>query len=272
MAEDYLKDEDLFDLDDVQETDPEVDEESEELYQGEVEDVPELPKEEVSTKEVAVKEKADLSVFDSIDLDVSSMPGVSVGEIGTVVSRFPIERVKFSTSKRELISILSRRVVIVKTHYVEDVGSFFCFSGKCCDLDGLPRVKYLLPIVMYDTNKAGKPVSSEVVVKVLSIGKDQYEDIMTINELDGDITEKDLLVTCKDEQYQKISIQSAGDARWKKGKSIVSYVTNFWKENHKYLTMAVGRSLTEGQLKEALGYDTGSPDANDVKFDDIFKD
>lgn len=210
--------------------------------------------------------------FDFNFSDFQSLPGVVVGDIGIEVSRLPVERAKFTKDSRALISILSKQVIAVKTHYNESLGSYLCFGGKCCEVDGLVRVKYIFPCLVYDTDKKGKPISKTATYKALSIGKDQYDDIMVISELQGDdITKVDILVSCSDEQYQKLSFQAAGDCRWQKSAQMVKECKEFWNDNMKHIIKAVARSVKAADLDKVLA--TGAQDVQasvdfDVAFDD----
>ena len=68
---------------------------------------------------------------------LGDLPGVVVGDMGIEVSRLPVEKMKFTKDSRSLISIVSSKVVAVKVHYREGLGSYLCFGGKCCEVDGL---------------------------------------------------------------------------------------------------------------------------------------
>lgn len=230
------------------------------------------------TTEITVKEETKVakpsgSLFDFEEL--KSIPGVVVGDIGMEISRFPVERAKFTTSSKALISIVSSNVVACKTHYNEDVGNYICFGGACCEHDGLAKVRYLFPIVQYDTDKKGVPVSKEVTFRVLTLGKDAYDDVRTIMDLNGDLSKLDLLVTCKDEQFQKISIQMAGAARWRKSKDLAREVVSFWKKNLKEMVKPVARVITEEEYTKKISGSgavavTGASD--EVDFDKLFED
>lgn len=231
-----------------------------------------------SVGEVAVtsEHNNNLALSGGLDLDFSglgSLPGVVVGDIGLTVSRVPVERAKFTKDSRALINIVSSKVVAIKTHYREGLGNYLCFGGECCEYDGLARVKYLFPVNVYDTNKKGKPVSTEMQYRVLSIGADQYEDIMTLQELNGDITQFDILVSCKDEQYQKLSFQLAGAARcqqnpqWKNSRLEAN---KFWKENYKHIVKSSARVITKNELLKDINENVGATVGDDVDFDQVF--
>lgn len=210
-----------------------------------------------------------------LNLDMSgfgSLPGVVVGDIGLTVNRFPVERAKFTKDSRSLIHIVSGKVLAIKTHYREGLGNYLCFGGECCEHDGLPRVKYLFPVNVYDTNKKGKPISAELQYKVLAIGSDQYEDILAMQELNGDITQYDILVSCKDEQYQKLSFQLAGPARCignPKWKASNDEANKFWVENYKHIVKSSARVITKQELLKDINEGVGTIQ-DDVDFDNVF--
>lgn len=223
----------------------------------------------------SVQQNTSLAKNDPFDFGaLMSMPGVVVGDVGLEVSRFPVERAKFTTSSRALISIVSSRVVVIKTHYSEALGNYLCFGGRCCEVDGLAKVRYLFPIVQYDTDKRGKPISRDVTFKVLALGKDSYDDVRTIMELSGDISNFDLVVTCKDEQYQKISLAQAGEARWKKSREVSKQVVDFWREHMKDMILPVARTMTPEDFAKKMAADSAveASSSTDVDYDALFKD
>lgn len=231
----------------------------------------ETVKEDTSTQKAAVAEKKKAEVGSSnLGFDFSALgalPGVVVGETGLEVSRFPVEKTKFSKGQRALISILSDQVVVAKVHYDEEHGSFLCFGGACCQND-LARVRYVYPVMQYETNNKGKPISKEVKNKCLCIGADTYQALLDIKELKGDLTQFDLLVSCTDEQYQAITLQEAGLARYKKSPKMVREIQEFWAENSKHILKAVARKITPEQYAKASAAEATT--ANELDFDEVF--
>lgn len=201
------------------------------------------------------------------DFGKLNIPGVMVGDIGIEISRFPAEKMKFTKAKREMISIVTPQVMAIKTHYIDGVGSILCNDASCCRLAGAPRIKYLFPIVVYETDSKGKPVSSKLNFKVLAVGEGIYRDIMAIAEVQ-DITTIDLLVTCKEEVYQDISLTPAGQCRWQSKPKLIEQVTEFWSKHMEDIIKPIAREVTEEELAEKLGMDL--PKANrDIDFSDF---
>jgi hypothetical protein len=203
------------------------------------------------------------------DFGKLNIPGVMVGDIGISISKFPVDKIKFTKAKRELISIVSPQVLAIKTHYIEGVGSILCNGKTCCKVDGSPRIRYLFPIVVYDVDSKGKPVSNKLNFKVLSVAEGVYQDIATLMEVQ-DLTTIDLLVTCKDEQYQDISLTPAGNCRWQSQPKLVEQVVEFWNEHMEDIVKPIAREVEEDILREQLGMGNDNiNNSQDVDFSDF---
>lgn len=221
-------------------------------------------------------EKTNLSkpagiLFDNSEL--ASIPGVITGDMGLTVSRFPVDRMKFSKDSRTLVNVVSDQVAVVRVHYHENLGNYICFGEDCCEVDGLARVKYILPINVYDTDRKGKPTSPELTPRALSIGQDQYDDLMMIKELNGDLSGIDILISCKDEQYQKLSFQAAGPARSvnnPKWKDTYRKSIEFWKENYKNIVKSTARVINKKEWTRVMKEDQTDQIVDDVDFDKMF--
>ena len=202
------------------------------------------------------------------DFSSLGLKGVHVGDIGLEISRFVVDKLKFNTNQKTLIALVSPQVIAIKTHYLEGLGSVLCHSGACCEYDN-PRIRYCFPVVVYDTDRKGKPVSRKIQFKCLVVGKEAYESIMTKHELCGDISGVDLLVTCTDEAYQRIQLDTAGDCRWKKNPNMVKEVQEFWATNMKHLLDAVAKPTTDKAVREAMGDADNAPSEADIDFSDL---
>ena len=200
----------------------------------------------------------------SFDFSKLNIPGVLVGDIGIEISRYPVDKIKFTKAKRELISIVTPQVLAIKTHYIEGVGSVLCNGKTCCKIAGAPRVKYLFPVCVYETDSKGKPVSSKMSYKVLAVGEGVYRDIMTLHEVQ-DLTTIDLLVTCKEENYQDISLTPAGACRWQGNAKVAQDVVEFWSNHMEDIIKPIAREVEEDVLREQSGMDTGAV-SNDIDF------
>lgn len=230
-------------------------------------DVEAVSVEEIKSTSVVPQTSGQLSGLGIDFSSLASLPGVVVGKTGIEVSRFPVERIKFAKGQRALISVLSDQVVVAKVHYDQDLGSFLCFNGACCDHE-LAKVKYVFPIVKYETDAKGKPVGKELKNMCWAVGQDTYDSLKDIEDLKGSLTQFDLLINCTDDQFQKISVQEAGPARWHRIKGAEQKVSEFWAENGKYMLKSVARKITPEEYAKAMSGTVTS--GNDVDFDDVF--
>ena len=203
------------------------------------------------------------------DFGKLNIPGVCIGDIGISISKFPVDKIKFTKEKRELISIVSPQVLAIKTHYIEGVGSILCNGKTCCKVDGSPRIRYLFPIVVYDVDSKGKPVSNKLNFKVLCVSGGAYEDLATLMEVQ-DLTTIDLLVTCKDAQYQDISFTPAGNCRWQSQPKLVEQVVEFWSEHMEDIVKPIARDMEDNDLRNQLGMSNDNVNnSQDVDFSDF---
>lgn len=255
--EDFLTGDELEDAVDVEEPD---------AFDGAtiVDDVPKA-KAEVATKKTSSELSTGVAGFDFSSL--MSLPGVVTGDTGLVVSRFPVERMKFSKNAKSLISILSDQVIVCKTHYEEDLGQFLCFGGECCKKD-LAKVRYVFPIVVYTTDAKGKPLSTEVQNKALVVGQGTYNDLLDIQEMQGSLTNLDLLVRCDKEDYQEVTFTPAGPCRYKTKPAMIAEINKFWRENSEHILKGIAKVVTPQDYAKAMAADvtTGS----DLDMDAVF--
>ena len=208
----------------------------------------------------------------SMDLGID-IPGVVVEKVGAIVTRHPIERIKFTAQKKERISVILDQVIVCKTHWHDDIGSIICNGGLCCDHLGLPSVKYIFPILHYDgTDKIGKLISSEFSVKIMALSSEVYKELLTLVENKGNLSQFDLIATCSDEKWQKVSFIEVGKARWRSSDKVRAAVDETLRRHSKRLLAAIGQSYTDDQLAKKLGVDVapGYAETAPVDFDEVF--
>ena len=209
-----------------------------------------------------------------IDED-SEVPGIQKINFGQKTKRYPFNRYKASKDLKSRVCVLTKNDIIsLKVHYDDENRSYLCFDGACCERSGYSRIRYLIPIVVYDTDSSGKVVSQKLEIKILSIGEDKYQELIDINE-ESPITEYDILITCSDEKYQKMSFQAARNpAKWKTFSTAREVVT-LWKADRdqawKCVAKKVDPRIIEAQLgaekQEATASAANIPNIDDVIID-----
>jgi hypothetical protein len=244
-----------------------------------LEDQPPVKEEVVETSIVKANQKEKPQVYDAGDKKLMSLPGVSVIKFGEKVSRFPLERLKFPKDRKSLISIISLNPITIKCHFNDTYKSYLCFGKQCCEVDALPRVKYLFPVIVYDTNAKGAPVSFDLDLQVLSIGDDQYEQLITIHnsleEQGSSLTKCDLVVSCTDEKFQKITFTPNGGPKYKHPKFQATgqepKLFKRWQENKQYAYRCVARQVDPKTFEKEMGLTSDGIDfaSSDMSVDDI---
>ncbi len=141
-----------------------------------------------------------------------------------------VDRYRAEENKRDKIRILTTCWAYV-THWLYDRGKKGFYNncgldsdgnGKClfCEAteekDGktVPKYKreekYACVVLHIAEKKAGGDWTELQKVKVWYLGKDKYADIKGLKEDFGDVRKIDLLVTCKDEQFQDLTLTPTG--------------------------------------------------------------
>lgn len=221
-----------------------------------------------NTALAGVGDDFEIDLPDELQKSMEEM-GIVVGDMGTRVSKVPIDKYKASTAKVDRISFLTKKVIALKFHYIQDVGSIVCFGGKCCEIGGTPQVRYLFPVAVYTSDNEGNISGKKVELKILSAGDDLYKNIQTINnglKQNGGIDHVDLLVTCTDDKYQKISLTYAGPATWRKYQPIAQFLSERWKKDGANAYMAIARKCDEASLMKLMGLDGSDDDQAPQQF------
>jgi hypothetical protein len=193
----------------------------------------------------------------------SPVKGTSTVSFGKTVSNVPVTRFKGQKDFKARIALVWDQVQTVKLHYVQGIGSFVCFGGKCCDLEGLPRVRYLIPVIQYNTDRNGKIIDDNIELKTLAIGAETYSALADVITMSGrGVTEVDIIVSCSDEQYQKLTFaaDNSKGITWPtfpKAKELYKY----FKEHRNDLYQSVARNIDESSYLTKKGFVTNDSPA-----------
>lgn len=188
-------------------------------------------------------------------------PAVVVAATGSKLSKYPFPKIKFEEGRRCRLAILTEDVMMIKLHYHPEVGYILCDGGACCKYCDKVSIKYCYPCVVYETDNAGRPVSTRVEPKLLVLGGEMYDQISLLSEIGGSITSMDLLFSCTSTQFQKCQVTQAGPAMWMKDESTVKFITDYMNTNAPKVIDAMGRTYTAEELANKLG-DPNAPVAD----------
>lgn len=198
------------------------------------------------------------------------IPGVQWIDTGTKVLRRTFKKFRMSTSKDEIISIISEQALRIKYHYAKsfpNLGGFLCWEKECCEnqeLVGSATVRFLYPIVVYETDSRGRYISRMVDVQCLVLGREGYDAICSMDKAvklrehgtKGDacgVNFKDISVKCTDEGFQNKTFTELADAQWRRNAALRENILSYWNEKKKELYYTVARPITVENFLKAIG-------------------
>ena len=172
---------------------------------------------------------------------------------GSTMKAVSAERFKASMGVNYFFNVLSRSVQAAPLHYMPGVGHIYCFQGQCCQDLGLPSIKYIVPVLEYSVQ--GSLTSMEygtpVFVKYLSLSLKGYEEFMVKDQLNSDLTQKDMLVRCTNEQYQNLAFDIiTGPCKWRQDKVLIEEVKKLYADFGALLELSVARAVTTQKYLE----------------------
>lgn len=201
------------------------------------------------TSNGSIARTTDIPKFSLKSLNLAEKcPAVVVAATGAKLSKHAFPKIKFEEGRRCRVSILTEDVIMVKLHYHPEVGYIICDGGACCKHCDKVSIKYCYPVVLYETDNAGRIVSPKPEMRLLVLGGEMYDQISLLSEIGGSITNMDLLFSCTSTQYQKCQVTQAGAAQWMSNESMVSYITDYMNNNGDKILDALGRTYTADEL------------------------
>ena len=149
------------------------------------------------------------------------------------------------------------------------MGRFYCFGAECCEDNGLPDLRYNLPLLVYDTDKHGNIVGADFDTRYLSLPDKRYTPLVALHN-NVPLDTIDFLCTCENEEWQRYGLQNVGPAAWRSNEQFAQLVANKVAEVWPFTAMVIGQTLSredylkkkaEGQ-QQVSGAALGTPQAN----------
>jgi len=151
-----------------------------------------------------------------------------------------------------------------RVHYDDKFGLnyFFCLStpGKkevCCEKFGQPKVRISVIVAHYATNKDGKlnaPMSYNL--KPWVFNEQKYTSLKSKNA-EFPLLSRDILVTCKEDQFQQLDFTPCKDSAWRANKDLENAVYEESLSLYAAAERALGRERTLDEVNEAMGIASG---------------
>lgn len=178
------------------------------------------------------------SFFNDMDFSfLDSVKGVEVVDSGTVVSRYPIDKIDFSEVKPERFSILVDKVIVCPYHYFDGCRNVICNGGHCCELGNKRKLRYIYFAVHYTNVDAnGKILSPAVDLCALSLAEQYYRKLCDIQKYKGNLSNFDIIGTLTKKggstEFSDLNFNEIGPAAWKTNQSLVDYIVKEYKDKH----------------------------------------
>ena len=190
-----------------------------------------------------------------------------LAQLGDRVTPFLVQKLSMAKNQKLLCGIASKTIVIAKTHYSKVTGSFHCFGGKCCEMFGIPTVRYGIPIYKYQTDGSGlKKIGDEVEFLMLVRGNTDYSNLLTKEDIlqaqGTSLVKSDILITCTEEVYQDYTFDIVGPRTWNKLIDKTRYEEDM-DTFAKHAMSVFGRTLDEGMFMQTLNDGVASTPVQD---------
>lgn len=143
--------------------------------------------------------------------------------MGQKVSTAVMDKFKGQKDEKKRVTIFmpwfdipgkANAVMAIKRHYNQELGSFICWGGECCQYEDKASVRYLFPVIEYPlaNNDATRPLPEnygECKLKLLVAGNELYTTIADTYAAHGNSFEGfDLIMTCTEAQYQSFTVMA----------------------------------------------------------------
>lgn len=202
-------------------------------------------------------------------------------DMGKKVSTAVIEKLKGQKDEKKRVVIFmpyfdipekQNSAMAVKRHYNEDLGSFVCFNGECCQYEDKAVVRYLFPVVEYPlingdpTKPLPENVGGECKLKLLVAGNELYSTISDAYAAHGNSFEGyDLIMTCTEQQYQNFTVMATNSTAKGNYPASFSKCVEKWKQVRDQAYTVVARKMDPEYYRNQKGI--GVPQVNTVPTD-----
>lgn len=129
------------------------------------------------------------------------------------------------------VCILSKQAILEKIHY--EGGYIKCLGPQdaWCSQGKEPEERFASFLVVYNTNNEGVPYDPLTFrIEPWAYGSDKFATLRIVKTNFGDLRTHDLLVTCTEFKYQKMTIQGLPEAWWTKNDQFKMAVVEAFKK------------------------------------------
>lgn len=186
------------------------------------------------------------------------------------------DRFKGEKGQTYRLAVISQNLMQAHTHFVQTPKKtlFRCLSQRgetpavCCKTLGEPDQRFGMVLWQYRTEMDGALTDEKKlqgVMKVWVVSENRYRELSAIHKdwplLDGgyDKPQHDLKGFCSESEFQRFQWNPCPNAHWKKKKEWYEAVAGKANSAKKALVRAMGRVVSEDEVKEMLGVAVTSP-------------
>lgn len=175
------------------------------------------------------------------------------------------DKYKGVKGKTDRIALVYPKIRRAMTQFIENVG-YVIANDYTITRFGAPTQRFAAIVAVYKTDNFGKLVTPfnehSVTLKYWVFSAKRYESIRSANK-EFPLENHDLQVTCTEDKYQQLNLQSCKEVAWKLKPEIEKYVSAQAEKMAKHLEAQLGQILTAEQIKEKLG-EGSSAEASDA--------
>lgn len=223
----------------------------------------------VQTTTTAPVQTLDLNVAQN---NIESNEFVTI-DMGQKVSSAVIDKFKGQKDEKKRVTIFmpwfdvpgrSGSAMAIKRHYNQDLGSFICFNGECCQYEDKAAVRYLFPVIEYPiaNNDATRPLPEnygECKLKLLVAGNELYTTISDIYQAHGNSFDGyDLIMTCTEQQYQSFTVMATNQTARTNYQSFNKCIER-WKQVRDQAYTVVARKMDPEYYRNQKGLNYAGP-------------
>lgn len=194
-------------------------------------------------------------------------------EMGQKVSTAVMDKFKGQKDERKRVTIMmpwfdvpgkENAIMAIKRHYSQDLGSFICWGGECCQYEDKAAVRYLFPVIEYPiaNNDATRPLPEnygECKLKLLIAGNELYSSIADAYAAHGNsFNGYDLIMTCTEQQYQSFTVMATNDTARNNYQSFNKCIEK-WKQVREQAYTVVARKMDPEYYRSQKGLNFQGP-------------
>jgi hypothetical protein len=179
-------------------------------------------------------------------------------------NRRDIVQFKGIAGHTQRILLIDTAAVMVKQHYhrpsrkyircIKDTNNGYC---PACDAIGQPTQSFASNVIVFETTPDGTPIRDangfpKFKVAIWKFGADKFVLLRDLRKEWGDLRKHDLVVSCSDAQFQRLTIVPAASALWLSDQTFQNMVVETYKRDKYDLDKLMGKLMSPADIIATL--------------------